>query len=136
MAIATQGGNAAVTHVGAFDAAAVKDVQDTSCNGSQTVLSGATDAIPFPGVVQLNAGSADACTLATPVAGPQPVGDDGKTILIYDNSGKAHTVTTTANKIINSKHILTFNGTIGSFVELIAQGGIWVVLAVSGVTPS
>lgn len=126
MAIATLGGQAAVTHLGAFDSSALQDVQDTLCEGRQTVLQGVAEAVPFPGVVQLNAAVAEACTLATPVSGPQPLGDDGKTIFIYDNSGKAHTVTTAANKIINLKSTLTFNGTKGSNIELIAQGGIWI----------
>lgn len=135
MTVATSGGQASVTHLGALDASAVQDLQDTECAGRQTILTGAADAIPFPGTVQLNAGSADACTLATPVAGPQPVGDDGKTIFVYDNSGKAHTITTAANKIINSKHVATFNGTIGSNIMLQAQGGIWVPMGTpSGVT--
>lgn len=54
---------------------------------------------------------------------------------MYDKSGQAHTITTAANKIINSKHIATFNGTIGSAITLMAQGGIWVPIGTpSGVT--
>jgi hypothetical protein len=129
MANSTQGGAGwAVIHQGAFDADAIRDVQDSFYEGRQTVLTGATDPIPFPGTVQLNSGSADACTLATPAAGPQPLGDDGKTVTVYDNSGKAHTITTAANKIINSKHVATFNGTVGSNITLQALSGIWVVL--------
>lgn len=137
MANSTQGGQAGVSHVGAFDASAVKDIQDTLCQGAFTSLVGTADAIPFPGNVELAAGSADACTLALPVAGPQPLGDDGKTIFIYDKSGKAHTVTAPANGIINSKHLLTWNGTIGSNLCLVARGGIWVIEGTpNGVTVS
>jgi hypothetical protein len=137
MTVATSGGQASVTHLGALDASAVQDLQDTECAGRQTILTGAADAIPFPGTVQLNSSSADLTTLATPVSGPQPVGDDGKTIFIYDNTGKAHTVITATNKIINSKKTATFNATIGSNITLQAQGGIWVPVGTpSGVTLS
>lgn len=126
--VATTGGQAAVSHVGAFDASAVKDMQDTECAGQRTILTGSADALPFPGTVEVASSGVDAMTLATPVAGPQPAGDDGKTILVYDSGGHAHTITTAANKIINSKHIGTFNGTIGSNIQLQAQNGIWVVV--------
>jgi hypothetical protein len=141
MANYTFGGPSApsIPHVGCLDASAVQDVQDSLSQGRQTVLTGTTDPIPFPGVVQLNGASAEVnAPLATPVAGPQPyTGDDGKTVTIYDNSGKAHTIQTAANKIINSKRTLTFNGTIGSNITLMAQGGVWVPVGTpSGVTIS
>lgn len=138
MATSTQGGQAAIAHVGAFDASAVQDVQDSFCQGRQTVLIGTADPIPFPGIVQLNGASAEVnAPLASPIAGPQPLGDDGKEIMIYDNSGKAHTIQTAVNKIINSKRTLTWNGTIGSNITLQALGGIWVPIGTpSGVTIS
>lgn len=139
MANATQGGAGwAITHQGAFDASAIQDVQDSFCEGRQTVLIGTADPIPFPGTVQLNGANAEVnAPLATPVAGPQPLGDDGKTVLIYDNSGKAHTIQTAVNKIINGKRTLTWNGTIGSNITLQALGGVWVPIGTpSGVTIS
>lgn len=137
MANATTGGQAAVSHVGAFDASAVKDVQDTLAQGAAVVLAGAADALPFPGLVMVNGAGVDAMTLATPVAGPQPVGDDGKTVTVVDLKGAAHTITTATNKIVNSKHIETFNGTIGSNVTLVANNGIWIPLGTPlGVTVS
>jgi hypothetical protein len=136
MAKSPVAGQPAITRAGCYDSDAAKQMQDVTCNGTFTVLAGATDPVPFPGNVQLNAASADACTLATPIAGQQPAGDDGKTIFLVDSSGKAHTVTTAANAIINSKHILTWNGTIGSNCLLMAMGGVWVPVAVSGVTVS
>ena len=51
-----------------------------------------------------------------------------------DFSGKAHTVTTAAGKIINGKGLATFNGTIGRNITLRAMGGLWVVKSSSGVT--
>lgn len=132
MTTATSGGQASVTHIGALDASAVQDLQDTECAGRRTVLTGAADAMPFPGTVEIASSGVDAIVLATPVAGPQPAGDDGKTIFVYDSGGHAHTITTAANKIINSKHIGTFNGTIGSNITLQAQNGLWVPMG----TPS
>ena len=61
-------------------------------------------------------------------------GGDGTTIFIVDTSGKAHTITTPANKIIGNKHSCTFNGTIGSNITLRAMSGLWVVKSTSGVT--
>ena len=126
MSTSTAGGQAAVAHVGAFDASAVKDVQDTLNQGAATVLTGAADAIPFPGLVMVNAAGVDAMTLATPIAGAQPAGDDGKTVTIVDLNGAAHTVTTAANKIVNAKHVATFNGTKGSNITLAANNGVWI----------
>jgi hypothetical protein len=140
MANYTFGGPSApgIPHLGTFDASAVKDVQDSLTQGAATVLTGTADAIPFPGLVILNGASAEVnAPLATPVAGQQPyTGDDGKCITIIDNAGKAHTVQTAVNKIVNNKRTLTWNGTVGSFVELQAWNGIWYVLASSGVTVS
>jgi hypothetical protein len=127
-------GAPAITHAGVFDATAAKELQDTLANGVQVVLTGSADPLPMSGVICLNTAGVDATTLATPKAGPQPVGDDGKTIFIYDNTGNAHTITTATNKIINSKHLLTFGGTLGSNAWLIALNGVWVPAGLTGVT--
>src|ERR1035438_561187 len=108
MANATAGGAQAIPHQGAFDASAIKDIQDTTCNGAFTVLSGAADQVPFPGNVEVNTAGVDAMLLNQPIAGPQPLGDDGKSILIISNTANAHTITCAANGIINAKHLLTF----------------------------
>jgi hypothetical protein len=129
-------GAPAIIRAGAYDASASKEMQEVTCNGKFVVLTGTADPLPFPGNVQVNAAGVDAMTLATPLAGEQPAGDDGKTIFIVDLNGAAHTITTTANKIINSKHIATFNGTIGSNCILMAMGGVWVPIALAGVTIS
>lgn len=99
---------------------------------SVTTLTGSTDAILFPGSVFLNTAGVDACSLSTP-ASP---GDDGKILRIFDESGHSHTVTTASNKIVPAHSLITFNGTIGSFVELEAKGGLWFVGANSGVVIS
>ena len=125
MARSVTAGQPALTFAGSYDATAAKQMQDVVCQGVFVVLSGTADPIPFPGNVVLNAGSADSCTLATPVAGQQPAGDDGKTLFVVDNSGKAHTITTASNIISPSHHIATFNGTVGSCIELRAWNGLW-----------
>jgi hypothetical protein len=135
MSNSTAGGQSGIRYQGSLDASAIQDIQDSLAQGQATVLTGTVDAVPFPGIIKLNGGSADAATLAAPIAGPQPVGDDGKTVTIVDTSGKAHTVTTPTNKIINSKRILTWNGTIGSNITLAAIGGVWVPIGTpNGVT--
>lgn len=110
------------------------------------VLTGTTDVItggggplgstkPISGTSFIESTVVDACTLANPVAGaPSAGGNDGLTITIIDNGGHAHTVTTAAGKIAPAHHLATFNGTVGSFVELMARNGVWIPLASSGVT--
>lgn len=93
--------------------------------------------VPICGTSFIETAGVDACTLATPVAGaPSAGGNDGLEITIVDNSGHAHTVTTAANKITPSHHLITFNGTQGSFVTLVARNGFWIPVQQSGVTIS
>ena len=109
----------------------------TSFTVGVTALTGSTDAIPVaPGVIRVASSGVDAMTLATPTAGAPGVGDDGKQIWVYDAGGHVHTITTAANKITPSHDTLTFNGTAGSYVHLLADNGLWLVLGSSGVTAS
>jgi|FreactcultuFSWF8_1027224.scaffolds.fasta_scaffold05195_2 hypothetical protein len=84
----------------------------------------------------------DAATLALPVAGVTDqniTGQDGIELLIIDTTGHAHTVTTPSTPVLGvvpSHHILTFNGTVGSYVKLVAYGGLWYPIGLSGVTAS
>ena len=110
---------------GALDRGAVLDIL-TTMEQLPVAYSGAADVLAYPGLAMLTGANADAMTLAAPIAGnPLSGGDDGKCVSIVDTTGKAHTVTTPANKVANNKHILTFNGTIGSSVSLQAYQGIW-----------
>jgi hypothetical protein len=94
-----------------------------------------TPTTPICGTSFIESTVVDACTLATPVAGsPAAGGNDGLEITVVDNGGHAHTVTTAANKITPSHHIITFNGTQGSFITLIARNGFWIPVQQSGVT--
>lgn len=93
--------------------------------------------VPICGTSFIETAGVDACTLATPVAGsPAQGGNDGLEITIIDNSGHAHTVTAAANVIVPSHHLLTFGGTQGSFITLVARNGKWIPVQLSGVTPS
>lgn len=128
-------GQPAITRAGAYDAEAAKQMQNVTCNGVFVVLTGSADPMPFPGNVALSGTGVDATTLATPVAGQQPAGDDGKTIFILDTGGHAHTVTAAANKISPSHSVATFGGTAGSNVTLRAYNGVWYPVGTSlGVT--
>ena len=95
----------------------------------------ADGALPMTGFCPVTKGTACAMTLATPVAGaPSAGGNDGQVLVVQDTTGAAHTITTASNKIAPSKHIGTFGGTVGQFIELRAYGGLWYVQASSGVT--
>jgi hypothetical protein len=94
--------------------------------GSISSLVGEGGAVPVTGKSLINSAGVDACTLATPVAGaPSAGGNDGLEIKIVDLGGHAHTVTTAANKINGTHHILTFSGTVGANVTLLALNGVW-----------
>lgn len=98
---------------------------------------GAVSTVPICGTSFIETGGVDACTLATPVAGaPSAGGNDGLEITIIDNSGHAHTVTAAAGVITPAHHLITFNGTQGSFVTLVARNGKWIPVQQSGVTIS
>jgi hypothetical protein len=101
-----------------------------------TALTGTADALPLLGAVFVAATGVDAMTLATPVAGGPGTGNDGQRLRVTDAAGHAHTITTAADKIAPSHDTITFNGTVGSFVELIAYNGLWYVGASSGVSLS
>lgn len=94
-----------------------------------TTLSGATDAITFPSDDWVTTAGVNAMTLATPTA----TTDDGKVITVTDTTGHAQTITTASNKIAPSHSLATFNGTVGSFLTLVAFQGLWYVRASSGV---
>lgn len=120
-------------HHGTFDASAQRDVLNSE-GTLITTLTGAADALNWPGNYAVNSSGVDAMTLAQPTAGdPQSGGDDGKTIVITDVGGHAHTITTAANGVVNNKHQITFNATPGSTVTLQAWNGIWLVLDPNGV---
>lgn len=96
---------------------------------SVQTASGASDALIFPGSTFITTAGVDATTLATPVV----TTDDGKKITVVDAGGHAHTITTASNKIVPAHSVVTFNGTVGSWIELEAYQGLWYPKASSGV---
>ena len=95
-------------------------------------LTGSTDAIVFGTDNFITTAGVDGTSLATPTA----TTDDGKIVRVTDVGGHAHTITTSSNKIVPSHHLVTFNGTAGSWIELEAYQGLWYPRANSGVTIS
>jgi hypothetical protein len=78
-----------------------------------------------------------ALTLPVPTAGlPSAGGNDGQVLSLVDTTGNAHTITTPSNGLNGNKHIATFGGTVGQFMELYAYNAVWYVMASSGVTLS
>lgn len=135
MAHSAIAGQPSLPRAGVYDATVSKDLQDTLCQGAFTSLTGSADPLPFPGNVSLDGTGVDALTLATPIAGNQPAGDDGKSVFVVDTGGHAHTITTAANIISPSHHVATFGGTAGSNIELQARNGVWYPVGTSlGVT--
>jgi len=104
-------------------------------------LTGSADVLSGSGIYIVNSTGVDAMTLATPIAGgpltggPQN-GQDGDSLTVYDAGGYDHTITTPANAINGNKHIVTFNGTAGSRVTLVAFNGVYYMFDNSGVTLS
>ena len=106
---------------------------DVITGGAGLLGNGATP--PIVGTSFIETAGVDATTLAQPVAGnPAAGGNDGLEITIIDNGGHAHTVTTAAGGITPAHHLVTFNGTQGSFVTLLARNGKWLPVQQSGVT--
>jgi hypothetical protein len=126
-----------VPHHGCYDASVAKEFCDVIGQGTAAVLTSSNDAVSFPGSTIINSPGVDNCTLAAPLPGPQPLGDDGKQIVLYSATANAHTVTAPTNAINFSKHLLTFTANIGSNIGLQAWNGTWIVIGTpNGVTVS
>jgi hypothetical protein len=104
---------------------------------NSTTLSGSADVLAFNSNNYVATAGVDAMTLAAPISGPLAKGgQDGVTCTVTDIGGHAHTITLGSNNLVPSHHLLTFNGTKGSFVTLEANGGLWYVKSSVGVTAS
>jgi hypothetical protein len=103
---------------------------------SVQVASGSTDAITFPGVTMITATGVDATTLALPTAGAFGTGQDGSWIRIISTAAHAHTVTVATaghfivTNAVGAKTTATFTNA-ADFIEAVAYGGYWYVLAYS-----
>ena len=101
-----------------------------------TVMS-ADGAIPIKqGTVMITKASAAALTLALPIPGSGPNGDDGKTLEIVDTTGQAHTVTTPTNGLNGADHVATYGGAVPDNIRLKAYSGVWYVQGSVGITLS
>lgn len=114
----------------AFRALVTADLPSVLIAGK--TLSGSADALTWPSVNFVTTAGVDGMTLAAPVSGT----DNFKTIRVVDAGGHAHTITTSSNGIVPSHHLVTFNGTVGSFVDFQAFNGLWFPLSSNGVTIS
>jgi len=116
-------GGIAITYGANFDAIDVAlgvEVKSTDAAAAAVIAS-------KEGTVILAKASAGAWTLAAPSPGlPSTGGDDGKHLLLQTATAFAHTVTTPANKINGSKHVLTF-AAVADSVTLTAHNGVWLV---------
>lgn len=101
-----------------------------------TALTGATDALPLLGSVFVNSTGVDAMTLATPTVGGPGTGNDGQLLEVFDTGGHAHTITVADEIFEGVNDLLTFSGTVGSYVRLRAYNGKWWIVGSSGVTAS
>ena len=97
----------------------------------------AAGAIQTFGTVLLKTGTAGAMTLALPVAGAQPAGQDGVHLSIIALDAEAYVVTTPPNGINGADDTMTWAAAIGNSIELIAYNGGWVTFLTSkGITLS
>ena len=100
-----------------------------------TVASAAATIAPGVEQVFLTYAGVTSLTLPSPVAGTPGIGStgqDGATLEITDTTGHAHTITTGANGINGSKHVITFPGTVGTTIKLRAFNGSWWVQMPNG----
>ncbi len=103
---------------------------DTGASGEVESADGAIGITAGQAII--TKGSAATLTLAAPTV----TTDDYKILRIEDTTGFAHTVTTPANKINGSLHIVTFDANKGSFIELLAYQGVWYTMGMLGVETS
>jgi hypothetical protein len=95
---------------------------------SATGLIGGGAILQTHGTVLLTDAGVGVYTLAAPLAGsPANGGNDGQKLIVIDQSGHAHTITTPANKVNGNKHIATSAGNVGDEIVFRAWNGIWLV---------
>jgi hypothetical protein len=82
-------------------------------------------AIAPNGTAVLNTGTAGAMSLVVPPA--------GATLSIVAADANAYVVTTPANAITGSKHIATFAGAVGDYIQFASSAGVWTVVSSNGV---
>lgn len=124
-----------LTRQGSYDAAAQAELIATDpLQGPIALLTGTADLISptQPGNYIVKTGSADAMTLAAPLAGT----DDNLSIAIYSDTLFAHTLTATALLANGTalKTTATFAAFRGAGLLVRAFNGVWQVISSTGVT--
>lgn len=113
---------------GTFAGGIIAPAQVAAASGAITQVTGV--------VAITKTGTLAALTLAQPVAGSASAGgQDGSRLTIIATTALAHTVTTAANGVNGSLHIITFaaSPTTGlNSVDLVAYNGVWYVVSLNG----
>lgn len=106
----------------------------TGIGGGVTQVASANGAINVKeGTVLVTKTSAAALTLAAPTSG----NDDGKRLVILSTTPFAHTVTQTTpgfNNLAGSGDVATYGAAAGNSLTVVAYGGVWYAVNVTGVT--
>lgn len=106
----------------------VEPVQTALVNGAISIVTGK---------VFITKAGVEALTLALPIAGsPSAGGHDGAVLSIVSTTANAHTVTTPANGVNGTNHIITFSGTLPNSIALTAFNGSWWGTSNTGATIS
>jgi hypothetical protein len=112
---------------GSFACVFVLAILGLRMTGGNTSYYTAAGGIPVAqGTAVINGAAALAMTLAQPTAA-----QDGLAVFITSETAHAHTITTAANGINGTKHVVTFAAQ-GDGVELQAVNGVWNVKTLSG----
>jgi hypothetical protein len=125
---------------GSYDRSAQRDIIETGpFHGAIQLLSGTADAIsPYNGGNYIiTTGSADAMTLAAPIAGAlQNGGADNLQIAVVSNTAYAHTLTATGLLQTGAAGtgVLTFAAHAGAGFALRAYQGLWQLIGSIGIT--
>jgi hypothetical protein len=97
------------------------------------IIVAATGIVIPSGIVAISPNPTSALALTLPLPSP---GAPYQTLQIWDFVGAAHTVTTPADGINGTLHVITFGGTAFTQVTLTAFLGGWLVGPTSGITLS
>jgi hypothetical protein len=127
-----------ITHFGAFgaDTAAGDVLQSDAFQGVPVILTGTADVInpynPNSTNFIITTGSADAATLALPIAGV----DDNLSVAVWSSTAFAHSITLPSAHLNNgaatAKTTATFPAFAGAGILLRAYNGFWQVVGISG----
>jgi hypothetical protein len=99
-----------------------------AANATGCVKYASAGAIAPYGTAVLKTGTAGAMTLVAPPA--------GATLTIVAADAHAYTVTTPTDAINGTDDTATFGGAVGDSIQLASESGVWITVALNGVTLS